>query len=118
MLEESGLLHDEPVKLFPNIQTLLTKTHTPTSSSHSKTTNVTAKRVPCVVKGGKQVKSGSTTSSPSISSNNNRTQMNRKEPPEDSEVQYYTITNNRSFSYLTCYELITAWHLVKNIQIL
>ena len=70
MLEESGLLHEEPAKLFPDLQmTAQTKTRTPKSSSSSQNKTRTS-----FVRDSKQVLSATS----SGTSSSNQTQFNRR----------------------------------------
>ena len=65
MLEESGLLHEEPAKLFPDLQ----------MTPETKTRTTKSKRAP-YVKGSKQASSAA--SSGTSSSSNQTKQLNRR----------------------------------------
>jgi len=82
MLQDSGLLHEEPVKLFSDAHTAQTKTHTTksSSSSHNKTSNSSLKRAP-YSKANKLPSSQQATTSCS-----NRTQLSMKRSPDEHEV--------------------------------
>ena len=100
MLEDSGLLHEEPPKFFPDLQTTTqTKPCMPKSSSQSKTSKTPTKRT-AFVKGSKQILTSALSSTSS-----NQAQSSTERSPNVNKVKPLILTLHYSG---TC-ALRTPW---------
>ena len=112
MLEESGLLHEEPPKLFPDLQTAQTKSCTPKSSLQNKANRTPAKRTP-FAKGSKQ-----TLTSTSSSACSSQAQSSRKRSPYISKVKPLYTDYRDNLSSMKLRSLNTTIMHVKYLQVL
>lgn len=90
MLQDSGLLPEEPVKLFPDVQTKIhTQKSSPLSYNKTSTKRTSFKKL-----------SSEKTATPSTSTHSSKQMLSRKASPdhEDHEVAYYAeLFNNYNF---------------------